>query len=235
MVKRINSNIPKPVMVNDDSGCSNPTPLAQNVTLNIPDFSPSNTNKSKSKTNALSKYLVDEQNYYKFAEFLSTCFALENLLFFAKVMAFRHVLMDMLKQREVMEVNNTKEAVVNNEDTIDYNGEFEFYDEWCPTGLVNAFALKFKYIHGLYQSVTPNEKNTMYDIALDIYNTFISTDGLYQVNISGFNRHQLTGFFNEKTDDNARKIEDYLIVYNDSVIEVYDLLKTVYAFQFRTK
>ena len=206
----------------------------KDVNIQIPNLSPTMTSKSKWKKKTLYKYLADgEENYSKFAEFLSTCFALENLLFFSKVLAFRHVLLSMLREKHKNNANETDEAVLSKEDTVS-NGELEFYDKWCPEGMENVFGVKFEYIDGLYESCTSNKNIAIDDIAMDIYNKFIATDGLYQVNISGFNRHEIIVFFNKNMDsDDNRKIEDYLIVFNNAIVEVYNLLKSVYAFQFK--
>lgn len=196
------------------------------ISTNSNSVTVSTVDMGKSKV-SLHKYLLNEENYTKFTEYLTTCFALENLLYMVKVVAFRHVLMDIIyKQRKQMEHTDIK---TENEE---YSNSKQ-NDEWCQVGMKSLFAIRFDYIDGLYQNCTPNDKLTVHEIAKDIYNRFIISNALYEINLSYETRQALNEFFNSGEEN--KTIEEYLVVFNESIYEVYTLLKSVYLFQFKNK
>ena len=82
----------QPDQIKDESTSNSPT--ITNPDQNI---------KNKPISIPLYTYLSnDHQHYQKFAQFLTTCFALENLLFFVRVIAFRHVLLLFFSQTQFL-------------------------------------------------------------------------------------------------------------------------------------
>ena len=159
----------------------------------------------------LYEYLAGgNQNYEEFAEFLKGVFALENLLYFVRVIMFRQRLLAIMK-----ETNDTK----NN----------EIKDRWCPEEQPwpTVFALNLDFVDGA--QVKGIDKENIYEHALNIYNQFICEGTIHEINIPAQMRMDLEEFFNV----NEHTIEEYLNVYNVSLMEIYYLLITIYNFKFQ--
>ena len=168
------------------------------------------------KLKPLYEYLEGSmEQFTEFSEFLASCFALENILFFVKAIKFRQIVLS-----KASEDGNTCDHV-----------EIKVEDEEM---LHNIYGLDFKYLEGLDERIDngndANSKEMIHNIAAGIYDKYISMDGEYAINISAENRVKLDAFFNDKD----HGIKDYLNVFDESVVEVYGMLTSVYRFQFKS-
>lgn len=164
----------------------------------------------------LYEYLsLSVEQYDEFSQFLTTCFALENLLFFVKGIVFRQT---------VSKIINKSRTRKNNDESM----EIEMEEENQGT-IEKVFALNFVYLEGLEESCKPNDKVSIQDIAMSIYDEFISVDAKYEVNISADARNKIISFFNTQ-----RQMEEYLCLFDEAIDEVYGMLTCIYRFQFKS-
>lgn len=187
---------------------------------NQPKVSDTNSNQSdisvqtKPTTELLPLYVYltkGKEDYEEFMQFLAKVFALENLLFLVRILVFRNIVLEM--------VNEDKERKT---------------DKHTPGGKIwkYVFALQFDYIDDIYAQSRPDEKQNIHDIADHIYDIFVCEDSQYEINISYEMRVELNEYFKDK--NRQRHLEDYLKIFNDSIIEIYGVLNSVYRFQFQS-
>ena len=167
----------------------------------------------KKRPQPLYEYLASNaQNYEEFAAFLTGAFALENLLYFVRVIVFRRKLLNIIA-----------------------NTDSDRKDEWMPKGVKwsNVFSLSFNFVDGVYEScqIQPNDTDSVFNTALDIYNQFVIREAMHEVNITAEQRDELDEFFKS----NEHDIEEYLVIFNESLMEVYALMTTIYRFQYLLK
>eukprot|EP00484_Ammonia_sp_Unknown_P025563 CAMPEP_0197029768 /NCGR_PEP_ID=MMETSP1384-20130603/9147_1 /TAXON_ID=29189 /ORGANISM="Ammonia sp." /LENGTH=210 /DNA_ID=CAMNT_0042458999 /DNA_START=871 /DNA_END=1504 /DNA_ORIENTATION=+ len=143
----------------------------------------------------LYKYLQTAENYEQFSQCLAKCFALENLLFFMRVSCFRRTLLEMKRNGTENHQENEKERKRLKGMTLApilTEHDEDFYDKWCPArSRKTIFALGFEYLPSNDDGI---ENFDMDAAALDIYNTFIVSNSMYEVNISYPSRSALADF-----------------------------------------
>lgn len=173
---------------------------------------------AKPKLMPLYKYLVISKGQYdEFSEFLTSCFALENLLFFVQAITFRHFILEINEGKEI-EAGTTKDNV-----------ELEMTDLPQQQSLRDkVFAMKFGYLAGLMEE-KPNDTESIHRIVQNVYDKYISIDSKYQINISYEQRMKFTEFLGNNHDE----VQDYLHIFDEAIIEVYEILSNVYRFQFK--
>ena len=194
-----------------------PSKLATKSVINNENNENQSTAHDKDKNNksdilSLSEYLTKgESEYEEFAQFLTKSFALENLLYVVRSLTFRHKI---LKQLQLQTVNVTQDQSAP-------NGKF-----WQK-----VFKLKFDYLKPVKGE---NRMETVSQIAQNIYDQFICDQAPYQINIPYDIKETLDSFFNNDEINNYT-LQDYLIVFNDSIQAVYQILMSVYQFQYKSK
>ena len=169
----------------------------------------------------LYEYLnLSKAEYNEFSEFLTSCFALENLLFFVKAIAFRHIVSNIVKQKgNGTDNDNAEEADNDIEIVIDQN----------TMEMDRVYALDFKYLDIDLQK-NNSENDTVQEIAIGIYEKYISMDGIYPINISAEVRRKLNKFFN----CDHEIMRDYCDLFDQAIEEVYGMLNGIYGFQFNS-
>eukprot|EP01084_Bolivina_argentea_P159415 277638_1 len=195
------------------------------------------TSSKSTEIKPLCTYLEELENYNEFATFLSSCFALENLLFFSKVLVFRHVLLKIMKtEYEQKQQNKPKDNSIvvtdeKEEESVPNVSENDqvFYDKWCSSPSI--FGVKFEFLEGIYESCSANDNVSIYDIGNKIVNQYISSAAINQVNISAVNRNIIMTFFSTNVD---KCVKDYLQIFNGAILEIYGVLNSVYAFRFKS-
>eukprot|EP00484_Ammonia_sp_Unknown_P019686 CAMPEP_0197048562 /NCGR_PEP_ID=MMETSP1384-20130603/23892_1 /TAXON_ID=29189 /ORGANISM="Ammonia sp." /LENGTH=250 /DNA_ID=CAMNT_0042480717 /DNA_START=378 /DNA_END=1130 /DNA_ORIENTATION=+ len=158
------------------------------------------------ETQALYEYLSKKDNFEQLAEFLAGVFALENLLYLVRVIRFRNALLSVFGEA----------------------GE----DKWCPKGnpWTDVFSMKFAYLADVCIDTEMSDEDVIHDKASEIYKQFICDDALQQINIAWEERASLDAFFAAKQ---KHETSEYLVVFNESVQEIYHVLGTIYRFQYK--
>ena len=182
---------------------------------------------------ALYRYLViSKEQYDEFSEFLTSCFALENLLFLVQAITFRHIISEMIGE------NNINENIESSQSTdIENNAGLEMTDlekakekssgNKKQTTEDKVFAMKFNYLEGLIEE-KPTDTKSIHEIVTNMYDEYISIDAEYQVNIPAEQRNKFTEFLK-----NDHEAQDYLNLFDEAIMEVYGMLTNVYRFQFK--
>ena len=180
----------------------------------------------------LYKYLViSKEQYDEFSEFLTSCFALENLLFFVQAVTFRHIISEMIGDENMNGNMSSSEST-----DMECNVELQMADlgqrparNNKQTTMDKVFGIKFNYLEGLMEDKSQlNDKESIKEIVTKIYDKYISIAAEYQVNIPSEQRDKFTEFL--KSDHEAK---DYLHLFDDAIMEVYGILTNVYRFQFK--
>ena len=117
----------------------------------------------------------------------------------------------------------------------------EFKDIWHQNAPFydKLFGLKFPYLQQLHERYG-QQKNNYVAIAKEIYSEFIHEDAIHVCNISYSTRENITNFI-QSIDDNLdleyinspTEIEKYLLVFNYAICETWNLMNSVYNFQYR--
>ena len=209
----------------------------------------------KKKIIPLHKYLSTSiEEYNEFSEFLASCFALENLLFFVKAIRLRRIISD------IVDPNKYKSGAVNTPSTNDAEDktemklelgidttssnvsdnpakhlnvnsnstEIDINSEKYHTRMNKVFAMEFEYLEEILDREKLKDNKSIHGIAVKIYHKYISSEGEYQLNISADIRQNITDFFNSD-----HEMNDYLHLYDDVLREVYNALSNVYRYKFR--
>ena len=180
---------------------------------------------SARKVMPLYEYLdVSRKEYNEFSEFLASCFALENLLFFVKAIFFRRIVSEI--------VNDTDQHLENTINTDQECSEIHTSSTRHQTTMEKVHLIKFEYLEELLKDKDKSQskdKESIQNIAVNIYKKYISIEGEFQVNISADIRDDITEFF--KSD---HEIQDYLDLFDDALCEVYGMLTNVYRFKFKS-
>eukprot|EP01083_Nonionella_stella_P109727 320283_1 len=178
-------------------------------------------------------YLKEEKNYTAFREYLSFCWALENLQFVENACIIYHVVVQYKNERKVKDTNLLSPHFCSNAQ----NDEERVY----PT---------FGYLSTMYQKYeqkigcvcTKKEfggyKKEMYGIYQEIYDEFIDPkDAPNLINISSETRAALSCLLDRDcSQDNVKKFQslnDFICLFDDALKEIYMLLTSLYDFQFK--
>eukprot|EP01084_Bolivina_argentea_P162352 282563_1 len=160
-------------------------------------------------------FLTTKQDYDIFAHFLSSCFCLENLLFFQKVCILRWKVM------ELIEYDSEQNKQMNEIYSIKFTFLDKIYTEY--NNIINKYD----------QQDEKQVRNAIWSICFDIYNEFIQDEAINQVNIPYNARIKLDRIF--KTNENMNKYESYhqfVSIFDKSVSEIWRLLSGMYGFKF---
>ena len=172
------------------------------------------------------EFLKTKRNYIVFAEYLAHVFALENLLYVGKVNILYQTVYKLQKDFDknkpaITEKNKHIERVkfIYLENIYkDYKNKIE---EWGEKNIYeeDSFESYHKAIHGL---------------CIELYNEFISTTAFQPVNISYEQRKELESLIkDESTMNKFESYNDYLHIFDDSLVEIYSLLISSYSFKFK--
>ena len=182
------------------------------------------TTSSPNDNSNLMQYLSKSiENYNNFFNFLTQSLALENLLFYTKVVILRHNLWKLREKCAVTSPRNT-DTVLDMETFS--NPENKYFK--------HGFGLTFEYLPP--QSIT-NEvtiESIKYDINY-VYNEYIGTNAPNSVNISYDARSTIITFMNDNPDtclDNIDDIESYLILFDKAGKEIWKVLQSVFRYQY---
>eukprot|EP01083_Nonionella_stella_P169869 576931_1 len=167
------------------------------------------------------KFLCNHTDYEIFSRYLAFCFCLENLMFIQRVCVFRWLIIEKLDDNTgVIQTTRTEHDY--------YTVKFEFakkmykeYNEIIGSGASDVF-----------------EQNRigLWEICCGIYNEFIHNDSVNQVNIPYGLRTELENIFGSSGEipSDWQSYHDFLDVFHECSLHVWDLLETVYRFRFAT-
>lgn len=191
--------------------------------------------------------------YFMFVHYSSINIQIkEHLLYFVRVCVFRKILLErlvenmseemsvalspMLSGNTPMSHHNLSVIVGGVEDDVKSNTDDQnIVDVYCDgrVFLRHIYSASFEYIPDIYDKC---RRQTMNETGIEIYDNFIAFESVNEINISGSNHEQLIDFFvnSDNNDDinEIKTIEDYLLIFNNSIWEVYALLDSVYRFRF---
>lgn len=156
----------------------------------------------------------------------------ESLLYFVRVVKFRQLICQtILHQAKAKESNDDiqiKYQSIDDDSEVNVTNILQ-----CVARLRLCYALKFNYLEHVNESIRPGivqfDTETIHDIASDIYLQCIVVNSVNEINISYECSQELKDFFENNLD---KTITDYLSIYDDSMIEIYSLLNSVYRFKF---
>eukprot|EP01084_Bolivina_argentea_P180240 311379_1 len=162
----------------------------------------------------LYKFIKTELNYKLFAEYLSLCFATENLLFVVNVLAFFHHVLEYKKLNKDIEIEWK---------SIIYQLKFPFL-----TNVNEKYMLK----NDDNDEVILQEINRLANM---IYVEFIEQGADKEINISYENRFQLTHLLKGGNNKNVQvlSLDDYMYLFHDCLVATWKLMETCYAFGFQ--
>eukprot|EP01084_Bolivina_argentea_P305198 527227_1 len=168
----------------------------------------------------------DYKNCKAFKEYLTHCWSLENLLFVERVSIIHQLIL--------------KYKLLSNEKQSD------------DANAQQRIRLKFVYIKSMYaqyqkiinKEINKEEDNKSNDfetlkksfnkIYVNIFEEFIQNGAINEINISFETRNALSFVLKESV--NMGKLvsfNDYLYLFDDAFIEIYQLLSSMYTFQFK--
>ena len=174
------------------------------------------TSSNKGKIMPLYEYLkLSIETYNEFSEFLTSCFALENLIFFVKAVVFRRIISNIVEEK-------------SGANTVNESTEIEMTENHQST-MDKVCGMEFKYLDGLILKSELNDDKSVHDIAKKIEEKYISVTGEFQVNISADVRETITDFL--RTEHHA---QDYLHLFDGAVKEVYEMLVCIYQYRFKS-
>lgn len=133
----------------------------------------------------------------------------------------------------------------NNNETETGSNNSEFTDIWYDTQNENQqrlYALRLEYLGDLYVQYRENIRNVreIKSAAFHIYDQFIADNSLHTINISADCRDKLKDNIyrintrNYSSDDAGLEqiITELLVMFNESIIEIWWLMDSVYRFQY---
>ena len=130
---------------------------------------------------------------------------------------FRHCLLNTLSERASKESNTPLE------------------DIWYDTKNQHQkrlYELKFEYLTDLYDKYGKKMTNLskIKSVALDIYSQFVEENSIDTINISATCRDTIKQHMSNI--QSIDRIEDFLEIFNESIIEIWWLMDSVYRFQY---
>eukprot|EP01084_Bolivina_argentea_P157055 273688_1 len=158
------------------------------------------------------------ENYKLLKEYLSHCWALENILFYQRASIIYQII---LKYKNMYSNGDRKT------DVVECRNKFEFlssiYAQYELRINVNGDEIKFEDI-----------QIRLYNIQQDIYKEFIATGSVNQVNLPCKIRDTLSVVM--VNDENVKKFnsyDDFLHLYDDAIINIYQLIQSMYQYKFK--
>ena len=142
------------------------------------------------------------------------------------------------------ELENEKKSANDEESKSKSNAsvgdtQTEFVDIWHAQNafLDRIYGIKFPYLTDLYQRYKDEGDNNYIGIAKEIYSEFIDDDAIHVCNLSAQTRLGISEFI-QNLDDKAdgkdpTQIEQYLVVFNPAILEIWNLMNSVFNFQYR--
>ena len=218
--------------------------------------------KAKGKIMPLYKYLViSKEQYDEFSEFLTSCFALENLLFFVKATTFRHLVSEINSDRQAakrltdtnLNISNvaemqdgipsftphTIESPVSTTTTIQLSADLD-----SPKSIEDGQGHTKPKRQTTMEKVFAMEFNYLEDLMKEKHKATDSTSirdivsNMYDMYISVEGEYQV----NIPSEQRERietfmkdehEVSEYLTLFDEAIEEVYGMLTNVYRFQFK--
>ena len=171
-----------------------------------------------------------------FANYLSSCFCIENLLFLVNSITFRQILLRLhdkingQRKREdpymIGDYKTQKEAVV-----------FKIKFDYLPDVYIKYMELTDLFIGHQNRKLDAKKiKELINNFTTDIYNAFVKLYSIHEINIS----HQLriqydtlietkNSELNEADTNVSNIIENYIGIYDHAIMEIWYLLRSVYS------
>ena len=191
----------------------------------------------------LTVFMRKYKNYEIFREYLSHCWAVENLLFLQNVIILRQIVLkckgmvhgkstDLDENRNE---NDSKRESGSNEHVIEFDGDFEY---------LSAIYMKYNKKLGIKSKNMSNTngvilsyeelKDKLFKIHQEIYYEFVATDSINQINISFENRASLELLLkNESHCDKFKSFDDFYHLYDGAIVEVFQLILSMYHYKFK--
>eukprot|EP01084_Bolivina_argentea_P277158 473098_1 len=179
----------------------------------------------------LSTFLQKDDNYKLFAAWMTRCFALESLLFCERISIFHEVV-----KHYQQNTANTQEKKHEEEQPYFIEGsriKFQYKEEM------------YRKYHDAMRQVDPTicngdsidmYKNTLYELCREIFVEFVSVGSDNEVNISYEARANLILLFESDTIGNVDAFstwDDFLYVFDESLVEILRLLRSMYRHRFK--
>ena len=157
----------------------------------------------------LIEFLKCHNNYKRLDQFLSSCFAKENLDFISKCVVFHNMLLSKLSTIEISKYRQSR-----------YGKNDEFLNK--------LYNIKFDYLKDLNSYYSQKlEENKMHQILNEIKTEYILESAVSSINISWEVRSKLIDFFNNYQNDESNKYL-CLSIMNEALFQIYDGLDALY-------
>eukprot|EP01084_Bolivina_argentea_P179424 310040_1 len=167
-------------------------------------------------------FIENYENYKLLKEYMSHCWSLENLLFYQKASIMYRIVL------------KCKNMCAQNAETSDvyagksgYRNKFEFlsliYAQYeSKISGINEKQLEFDDI-----------KLNLYNIEQEIFEEFIKPGSPMEINLPFFIKRKLiTIFENDEKVNQFQSFDDFLHLFDDAIINIYQLITSMYQYKF---
>ena len=207
------------------------------------------------------EYLEDSDNYKIFSKYLAHCFALENILFVERVSVLYQIVLDLKEKNgesrnRILSLSPSGYSSNNNSlnrqrrtptsttattpspkhnlqrSKFEYSVElyFEFHkkiDRFNEKHRKNAEMMGIIGTVGYYKKI-------LWKLHRDIYKEFVKNGSKYEINISSEIRSELVFLFGDnKNMYKFDTFDDFLSVFDNALIQVYEMIFSIYNYQFK--
>eukprot|EP01083_Nonionella_stella_P086495 240344_1 len=172
-------------------------------------------------------FLEVYDNYVLYEEYLSYCWAVENLLFYQKICILYQVMLK-YSSVDVSNSNDSKEVVHRNtvhRNRLEYlTAIYEHYEGRIQKHKKPMNTLSFEDLRPIFHRMQ-NE----------IYEEFVEDGAMHQINISYTTQKHLAFVLREDKEnmDKFQTFDDFLHLYDSAIREIFQLLTSMYTYRFK--
>eukprot|EP01084_Bolivina_argentea_P307101 530748_1 len=176
-------------------------------------------------------FLKKKECYDVFREYLGHCFAVESLLFVESVVILCNLMMNVPNRNTQIDDDAKNNADGDNGRAMIQwilDIRFEYLFDENP-----SYAQYKEKIQSVSGVVWDKQRKVYLELYLNVFNAFLTTNSVYQVNVSGNAQERLARIFLNGNTDKLQSVNDFVGVFETVLLETFNLMRTVYAFNFK--